>query len=502
DNFTVIADVENGKQALEFIEKNPVHIVLTDVCMPVIDGIELTSFLSNNQADIKVIVMSSYDDFKYVKETLKNGAVDYLLKHTITKETLTALINKTIGSISKEKNKELENAQNTGILKNLIKCEYLKNLILNNDHKKSITDYIKNTNLNLELTNCIIMVMETSNFYILTMTNSENEINKFIANLTNVASMALKEFEDSEVLYLGNGKIAIYLPLKYIKSELKVFQTTSGITQNINAALKKYFGILPKWGICNLNSHGLSIHEKYLSACENLTAEISTIDLNTKQQLPTLTIKQEKEILFAIDALDLEKTDKCIDDVLNENTHYSSSFLQIITGELLSVAKRICREFNLNIDDIYSKLNINKLFVENCSNTSEISNWLKMMFHEIINSHSIASTAYSPYVYKTIEYIKTHYKEDLTLDDIAQNINITPQYLSKIFKQETNQKLSLFIVDVRIEKAKSMLESGETNLKKISDDIGFSNYNYFLTVFKNTVGSTPTKYKKTLKNKN
>lgn len=91
--FQIIGDVSNGAQALNFIQFHDVDIIITDICMPIMDGVELIKTVKSIKPHIKFIVISNYDDFKYVKDAMKYGASDYILKYEIEEDNLLHLLN-------------------------------------------------------------------------------------------------------------------------------------------------------------------------------------------------------------------------------------------------------------------------------------------------------------------------------------------------------------------------------------------------------------------------
>ena len=88
EGFQVVGETNNGKEALQLIESLHPHLVITDIVMPIMDGIELTGIIQERYPEIKVVVLSSYSDFEYIKSAMKNGAEDYLLKPTMNPDSL------------------------------------------------------------------------------------------------------------------------------------------------------------------------------------------------------------------------------------------------------------------------------------------------------------------------------------------------------------------------------------------------------------------------------
>jgi two-component system response regulator YesN len=93
------------------------------------------------------------------------------------------------------------------------------------------------------------------------------------------------------------------------------------------------------------------------------------------------------------------------------------------------------------------------------------------------------------------EYIKANYSKAITLEDVAREINVSPQYLSKLFKEETGENFIDYLTGIRIRIAKSLLEGDDVSIREICYSIGYSDPNYFSRIFKKIVGSTPTEYK-------
>ena len=92
-------------------------------------------------------------------------------------------------------------------------------------------------------------------------------------------------------------------------------------------------------------------------------------------------------------------------------------------------------------------------------------------------------------------YIFSNYKNDISLDDVSREVDISPYYFSKIFKKETGENFIEYLTNIRIEKAKELLENTDMSMKEICIEVGYSNPNYFSRSFKKNVGVTPTEYK-------
>lgn len=94
EGFTIVGDVSNGREAMAVIEELHPHIILSDIVMPVMDGIDFTAVIHERYPEIQIIILSGYDKFDYVRNVMRNGAVDYILKPALNPEELLKILNK------------------------------------------------------------------------------------------------------------------------------------------------------------------------------------------------------------------------------------------------------------------------------------------------------------------------------------------------------------------------------------------------------------------------
>lgn len=171
----------------------------------------------------------------------------------------------------------------------------------------------------------------------------------------------------------------------------------------------------------------------------------------------------------------------------------------MISVELTNIFERIIKEAGISFNDIYSK-NIN-LYEEAAQFRSidELSKWFKGMYIKlltVLEANQIKGE-YSATIKKAVEFILSNYNRDISLSDVSDAVDVSPQYLSKLFKEECGKGFVSFLSCVRIEQAKRLLKEG-VKIKDLAEQIGFNNYTYFFTVFKDVTGMTPQQYEKNL----
>ena len=133
--------------------------------------------------------------------------------------------------------------------------------------------------------------------------------------------------------------------------------------------------------------------------------------------------------------------------------------------------------------------------MQKCNTIEELSIWITEIMHRFVNySFDFSSIKHSDTVYKVIQYIRSNYFKKISLDEISKYVNFSKTYLSRIFKEETGQNISMYMNKVRIEKAKLFLTDKSTSLVDVANSVGFEDQSYFTKVFKSIVGTSPKKY--------
>ncbi|HEY5562707.1 MAG TPA: helix-turn-helix domain-containing protein [Clostridiaceae bacterium] len=158
----------------------------------------------------------------------------------------------------------------------------------------------------------------------------------------------------------------------------------------------------------------------------------------------------------------------------------------------------ICTYYNTYVSDkIYpNNINLYEKIIK-VGNLDDLLKWFKELYSSLIDvltGNSIHYN-YSTSIKKAIEFILNNYSKDISLTDVSLYVNMSPQYLSKLFKEECGKGFVAYLNSVRIEQAKKMISEG-CKLKPLIQKLGFNNYTYFFTVFKDITGMTPQEYER------
>lgn len=481
EGFQVIAQASNGKEALEVIEKNTPNIVISDVVMPQMDGIELTKFIQENYPEIHIIILSSYSDFEYVKSSFKYGAVDYILKPSLNPTELLKTLKKISSKIPNLTLPSNSLTNTSNILNRLIHgfdanidLDYIKTIFThplfclfginakiiysNQDKRNKLIDFIT-SEINKEFSS------EESNQVI----SIENEIVILVVNFENKDySNILNKLIEIANTVCGNFSEAFFVLSKTFKSIVE-----------IKSIYENDFLLLTQQYFYNKNT--------YLLSSENYKIPSPIEKFNFKGFSESVAIMQ---IPSAFEMLTQYIRSAISNKSITEfelKTLIQNSFYNVITNlESLSFDTNTLNSLKHEcFDKIY-----NSKYAEDLMETYE---GLLSYFNEIIDKYQ--NKINSHMINKIIQYIYAHYDEQLTLTDVSKLFNFNYYYLSSYFSSHNKEGFNEFLNKIRIEKACDFLKQ-DIPISDISSMVGYSDHSYFCKVFKKFTGLTPSNFRK------
>ena len=486
EGFQLIGEASNGREALEIIKREEPNIVITDLIMPEIDGVELIKFIKKDYPNIKVLVLSNVSEFEYVKDTFKYGINDYLLKTEASAENILSVLKnmvKEIGDIDINKKKIDEMMVIESILLN-----FLENKEVDTEKLYKVKEYFK-------LDNFYIMVSE---FYeiedgYLYLNDIKNKINNIIKDYLEVNTYITLFIKTKLIIIINHDKFKD-IKLNYIlkslsKSLIEAFNIKAFIlSESIDDILKisiKYNEILNLIGKTIyfdsflINSSEIYIQDKDIKFDYDIfNSYIGRLDFKEAIDFISRYFKSIKENVF-MDEYDLKKfSQNLIYNVLNT--------LENIETDLINISRKKII--------LFKKIDIARSFDEILNIVIDTFNEIEKVSINNLNSKS------NTYIIKMVkDYVDKNYKDDISVATIANNLNINYNYLSYCFKNETNENLSYYISKIRIEKAKLYLEDAKIPISNISEMVGFSEHNYFSKIFKKYTSLTPSEYRRMAK---
>lgn len=490
----VCAEAGNGEQALALIEELEPHIVLTDIKMPVMNGLELLFELKKRDLDTKAVVLSGYEDFSLVRKAMKYGAVDYLLKPA-GKADIIQIIEEMLDSFEDGNHLGLNHIDNIS----LAKYNVLNRMVHYTISPMELTDKLELFKLNFGtgyLAAGIIKVYEDN--------LDAGVLRDKVQMLFAYCEDAIEKRNKGIVFIDVTGKIAI------IFKEINKTEVNLGVEELLKEVVKFALEQLNIHIIISVSGAVESyryLHKAYGEALDTLQYQFVFEEGNT---LFANEIKQYFERKTALVMINSEKIEELLQegnqdeveayiseifDKFEDKEAFANPYvLKNSALEMVIYAFRFLQSVPMIELD---KVNLQKESI--LKKLSEITSLHKMkefLIAVILNAKQeyIKSSKlnYSKIVVDAIECVRDYYCDvNLSLQYLADNNHVNVAYLGRIFKKETGNSFNDYLNMYRVEKAKELLMT--TNLKgtELCNKVGYSNYNYFYIVFKKITGKKP-----------
>lgn len=518
-NFYLVGKAYNGIEALEISRKINVDILLTDIKMPKMDGLELLRIISEEQPEIKVIVLSSYNEFSLVREAFKLGASEYMLKTELDPSFLVDLLIK-LSKEQDEKKMQLEFVEelsnkvqkyinyskitDTELYQNGI---YIKDRLLNDLVRGYITlqeileqnrEYVK---LRLNEGFYSVMYMSIDNYSFMLEKVWQNDAKLLFFAVYNVIEEVLESNSIGDAFYISHGDFCIIFSLKTFKKIEEFKDLISKIFEAISISLKNFL----KLEI----SAGASFQEN-----EESTLYILYAQANQACQLRV--IKGKGSLIFSGENI---KTVMKNDLKLGERLEYLKNILAslnptvlikgvdtiIINPTSVTVADfdgiiHLYQKYSMVLFDFIEQNNLEKSckdqidkfdkYIYNMDSVTEMNKWLKATIEVIARGLATGNSL----VRKAKKHIDEHFSEELSLQSVAEIVGVTNSYISKLIVKELGVTFTEYINDFRIEKAKELIQNSNLKIYEISEKVGYGSIENFSRVFKRKTGKSPKEF--------
>lgn len=507
NGFIIVGDAKNGKEAIELFEEFDPDILLTDIRMPIINGLELIQELKSRKSSLKAVILTHYDDFNYAKEAIKLGASEYILKSDLSPEVLLSVLKKISDEIdsSAAGSPESKEAGRMDVMHDKAHYERIIRKIVSGDYEtqEELKPMIQTIGASYKNARFVVALAEFS----LSETKGtgqgdsmgplKNSIENIIKNTFSEHYISVFSFFDENSItcvfameggHEGKGpNTRLYDLVVLLKNNIKQFvdiDLTIGLSGTGDPAEQ-----LPR------------LVERARAAQKDCFFEPSGIAVYKerqnvpKRECPKISLDILRGYIKVFDTENLVRYINSIFDELYALRDYD--YARNIFIDFLSLAKIIATELDIKKEPALSESKFNYRNFDKLNSFEAVKKYITDLYCELTYiTTDNKPDRYSFIISKCLSYIRDNYSKNITLADAADHVQISKSYLSLLFKQETGVNFSTFLTNYRIEKSKVLLK--ETNMKiyEIADQVGFDNPYYFSKVFKEVAGLSCKEYKK------
>lgn len=508
--FQILGTAQNGFDALELMSEDKIpDVVITDIKMPVMDGIELAKVLREEYPTIKIVFLSGYEEFQYAVEGIKLNVVSYLLKPISKNE-----IEECLDGLKKELDEEVKSVNdlsrvNDEYQKNIemMRLSFLNSLLTEysvEGKEAELSEFLETHNLNYLKDEKILVTIRFTNDYSSKFQSSKNkEFQRF--SLFQIVQDVVKKYTKSEVFLFSSYVVCILTgTLDELENMIDI------VTKDIIETTKKLLQVKVIIGVSENYKdlyHTRKAYRDTLTALDYALAEeeeniIFISDIEKTSARPQFLYEiDESSLLFALKTNDTEFMKTLFEKYFDEkyyNHPHRISLLRTVTSIIYVNSIRALREtigkvdaeFNHWYQQIFETIQYEDLQVIQ----NELYHFCLHTMTEIAqNRAQLKSTL----IVESLEYLEDHFNDpDLTLKSISQYLNVSPSYFSTIFKKETGKSFIDTLTEMKLKKAKELVVMTDYKMFEIAENCGYDDQHYFSYSFKKFYGISPTKMRK------
>lgn len=503
-NFEDTCEIETaktGRSVIELAERFKPDIAFMDIQMPGINGIEAIREIKKTNPSVIFVILSAYDKFMYAKEAISLGVMEYLNK-PVNQKVVVDVIERAIKQIDAKR----ERHRNDLIVKErletvipIIESGFVSSIMLREQNTEDIENYKQLLELDGEYGYMLAIVFGESQEGVF-MTNALGASVKATRFYKTVCD-ALKERFRCVVGNMVANKVPVFVPCD-TKMDYNDRIEVIDQCRELSRMLQKETDIQFRIGVGSVKkmSEAMESYQEAIKSLVSTTARVAHVDdlpvgCEYEENYP---IELEKAIF---EELNKGEVDRCMDacsqffDWMIETYGEEDSNVRLKALEFVLFAEQdaylsggMVYRFEARRDYLPTVVGV--------SRNSELRGWFLDKMQEACRNVTVKKGEHtSSIIQKAKEYIDEWYMKDISLDDVSRQMNLSPYYFSKLFKEETGENFIEYLTRLRINKAKLLLADKEKSMKEICAEVGYSDPNYFSRIFKKSVGVTPTEFR-------
>lgn len=498
--FSVQDTAENGVEALEKLKNGRYDLIITDIRMPELDGLELIKRINAQDPAIKILILSGYSDFSYARQAMVYGVKGYLLKPIGPDELVEAIL-----KIKEELYKELDNKFLFRQNKNIARDKFLLDFACGNLTKKELKENKTFFNMDIYNADCCIVLIEIDNFYDLLERGLEDaKLMKF--SVRNIVEELIQDKNHTLVYDDMQGIIGIiYLE---DKSQL-VFNNIKSTLEEITTCVKQYLHCDITIGYGSIEESFSTLNNSRLRAQWAIERKIIVSDNNiieydqvsqSDQLLPEIQWNT-RELINAVEFGNKPAIESEIGILITEfvQKHVTKDVVNAVLYNILFELLKVIKVLNGDSNNIFNSSRISNIKSKSM-NIDQIKDWLCVICFETSGYVKQLLKSKSGNVIDQIrKYIEENYFKELSLKSIAEIFYLNPAYLGRLFKNATGENFNDYINKVRISEARKMV-SEDMKISDILEKTGYMNANYFYKTFKRYEGISFAEFKEKIRN--
>ena len=459
----IAGEATHGLEAIALLDTLQPDIVITDIYMPGMNGVDLIHYIREHAPEIYVLALSAYDDFDYVRNSLRYGAFDYLLKHQLTASRLEQILEEATTYLGKRREGKKE------------RKEHL-------EEKTVLEDLLKHSGRQKEETGEMSYFLLAAG-QIADGKDLENLEHKKLHYMESIVTETLLFYDWKIQSQLYQGQILVLFEF----DREPVRQDVLAILNQVSANIKRFIGIRMLFQLSEVYRQitetasvfqKLERIEKKIEKRDEKSGMREAIRLEKIRELEHYTKTGKKEQVFG-----------CLEEILEQVREKRGT-----TEERALLAVEICNilQRNSSLEGKEEKVRETLLKLQTESDFDCYKTQLVELYRAFLEPETDAIQYDNPLVNKAVSYIQKNFQTTVSLQEVADAMSLNAAYLSRIFKKYTGKTIVTYINDLKMEKARALIKENQLSLKEIALEVGIQNYNYFYQMVKKHYGKSPS----------
>ena len=513
--FYICGEAKNGEEAYALYKTCSPDIIITDIQMPRMTGLELIKKVREEDSEQPFVILSCYENFSYAREAIRMNVEDYLLKDLLATDDLKRLMltigeqkiaaKRTSEQLVAPHNKSNQNPNIEQLARTKMQSNReLKQSIMSLDTKR-ICEILKLDNQY----KYVVFIVSIDNYYNSKDKYFEHSKELLKSKLTTILENYNREINNNlvEFAYVGNGKYFVIVKIGDYRSENKTIQEIYNIA---NTMRKSFLDIEHEHtlsiGISKVFADEKQLVERYTEAYDALGYRFflgKNKNIHYTTVLPKVTNVSEESLNNLINQIkeglehkDIENIIKKIREIYLENLFgfMQYNYLKEVNDRMFYLISDFCNTYQIKYQELFGVNYLPMQKVDQFDTVDEICTWFMMCFEKGLEIAQ-ATRHYSRHIKEAIAYIESHYASGISLSEVSEVLNLHKVYLSRLFKEEVGMTISNYILNYRMDAAKKLMCQTNLKLYKIAEHVGYTNSKHFMVSFKKSEGITPKEYR-------
>lgn len=515
--FEVVGDAENGREALELIGAAPPDVVMTDIKMPFMDGLQLSAILKERWPAIKIIILTGFDEFDYAQKAIKLHIDEYVLKPFSAQELMEALT-----KVKAKLDGELEQLKNVHLLEEhyrkslpVLREVFLGSLVSQRLSRAEIEDKAHSYGVELKGSAYVAAVISPDN----PEKAGAEEGGSPASSLRHSRDMDLKRFAvlnitgeiaggaGQRLAFLHGGHVALLFASE-AEDDGEALRSTLTVLEDIRTSVDKYLKFTVTIGVGTVARDIADVSYSYKDALlaldyrlllgSNRIICIDDVERRSRRKLHfdelqeqglirCIKVGTEAELKEAVEALFAGVADPGV----------SFNDYQIYVLELATAVLKAAKDADVELGEAFGE-DVNPFTaLHRFTDPEEAKAWIAGMCLALAGHIATGrQSSYRSLAEQAKDYAKANYADaELSINRVCGHLHISPGYFSSIFKKETKLTFVNYLLHLRMEAAKELLRTTDLKAFEIAERVGYADPNYFSFSFRKAVGVSPKEYR-------